>query len=163
KAESHQEFGPRSLTARAPTSRPRSRAPHRLARSSCMFLGDQLLAYLVLAMGGALLVGNVMALVKPPPAAKEGELARAPVARSLGMAGLGPHGAGGGVRGLGSGRTVRSPRKGAPRPRRRRRTRARASAPPWGRAAEPGHGPARSRLRSPRRRAGRAEHRCAEA
>ena len=41
-----------------------------------MFLGDQLLAYLVLAMGGALLVGNVLALVKPPPATKEGELER---------------------------------------------------------------------------------------
>jgi hypothetical protein len=54
-----------------------------------MFLGDQLLAYLVLAMGGALLVGNVLALVKPPPEAKEGELARAPVARSLVMAGIG--------------------------------------------------------------------------
>ena len=54
-----------------------------------MFLGDQLLAYLVLAMGGALLVGNVLALVKPPPAAKDGELARAPVARSLVMAGIG--------------------------------------------------------------------------
>ncbi len=54
-----------------------------------MFLGDQLLAYLVLALGGALLVGNVLALVKPPPAAKEGELAKAPVARSLVMAGIG--------------------------------------------------------------------------
>ena len=54
-----------------------------------MFLGDQLLAYLVLAMGGALLVGNMLALVKPPPEAKEGELARAPVARSLVMAGIG--------------------------------------------------------------------------
>ena len=55
----------------------------------CVFLGDQLLAYLVLAMGGALLVGNILALVKPPPEAKEGELARAPVARSLVMAGIG--------------------------------------------------------------------------
>ncbi len=54
-----------------------------------MFLGDQLLAYLVLAMGGALLVGNVLALVKPPPEAKEGDLASAPVARSLVMAGIG--------------------------------------------------------------------------
>jgi len=54
-----------------------------------VFLGDQLLAYLVLALGGALLVGNVLALVKPPPAAKEGELAEAPVARSLVMAGIG--------------------------------------------------------------------------
>ena len=54
-----------------------------------MFLGDQLLAYLVLAMGGALLVGNVLALVKPPPATKDGELEHAPVARSLVMAGIG--------------------------------------------------------------------------
>ena len=54
-----------------------------------MFLGDQLLAYLVLAMGGALLVGNVLALVKPPPAAKDGDLERAPVTRSLVMAGIG--------------------------------------------------------------------------
>ena len=54
-----------------------------------MFLGDQLLAYLVLAMGGALLVGNVLALVRPPPEAKDGELERAPVARSLVMAGIG--------------------------------------------------------------------------
>ena len=52
-------------------------------------MGDQLLAYLVLALGGALLVGNVLALVKPPPAAKEGELAKAPVGRSLVMAGIG--------------------------------------------------------------------------
>ena len=54
-----------------------------------MFLGDQLLAYLVLAMGGALLVGNLLALIKPPPQAKEGELERAPVARSLVMAMIG--------------------------------------------------------------------------
>jgi hypothetical protein len=54
-----------------------------------MFLGDQLLAYFVLAMGGALLVGNVLALVKPPPTTKEGELERAPVGRSLVMAGIG--------------------------------------------------------------------------
>jgi hypothetical protein len=54
-----------------------------------VFLGDQLLAYLVLALGGALLVGNVLALVKPPPSAKEGELAKAPVARSLVMAAIG--------------------------------------------------------------------------
>ena len=29
-------------------------------------LGDDLLAWLVLALGGALLVGNVMAIVRPP-------------------------------------------------------------------------------------------------
>jgi hypothetical protein len=54
-----------------------------------MFLGDDLLAYLVLALGGALLVGNVLALVKPPSQPKHGELARAPVARSVTMAVVG--------------------------------------------------------------------------
>lgn len=54
-----------------------------------MFLGEDLLAYLVLAIGGALLVGNVMALVRPPEAPKEGELERAPVGRSVVMAVLG--------------------------------------------------------------------------
>ncbi|MEO7370514.1 MAG: hypothetical protein ABIZ69_06620, partial [Ilumatobacteraceae bacterium] len=48
-----------------------------------------LLAYLVLALGGALFAGNTMALVKPPPP-KEGDLVRAPVARSvvMGLIGL---------------------------------------------------------------------------
>ena len=40
-----------------------------------MFLGEDLLAWLVLAIGGALCVGNVLALVRPPEAPKEGELA----------------------------------------------------------------------------------------
>ena len=31
-----------------------------------MFLGEDLLAYLVLAIGGAMAVGSVMALVRPP-------------------------------------------------------------------------------------------------
>jgi hypothetical protein len=52
-------------------------------------LGDDLLQYMVLALGGALLVGNVLALVKPPPEPKEGELAQAPRGRSLGMALIG--------------------------------------------------------------------------
>ena len=55
-----------------------------------MFLGDDLLGWLVLALGGALFAGNVMALIKPPPP-KEGDLARpAPVARSvvMGLIGL---------------------------------------------------------------------------
>ena len=54
-----------------------------------MFLGDQLLAWLVLALGGALFVGNGLAIVRPPASAKEGDLARAPVARSVFMAGIG--------------------------------------------------------------------------
>lgn len=52
-------------------------------------LGDDLLQYLVLAMGGALLVGNVLALVKPPAQRKEGELAVAPRGRSILMAVIG--------------------------------------------------------------------------
>ena len=53
-----------------------------------MFLGDDLLQYLLLALGGALFVGNVMALVRPPerhPGQADGEaqLERAPVARSV--------------------------------------------------------------------------------
>ena len=54
-----------------------------------MFLGEDLLAWLVLAIGGALCVGNVLALVRPPEAPKEGELERAPVGRSVVMAVLG--------------------------------------------------------------------------
>jgi hypothetical protein len=55
-----------------------------------MFLGENLLAYLVLALGGALAAGNILALIKPPPTAKaEGDLANAPVARSVLMAAVG--------------------------------------------------------------------------
>jgi len=54
-----------------------------------VFLGDDLLAWLILALGGALFAGNLMALVKPPPP-KEGDLETAPVARSvvMGLIGL---------------------------------------------------------------------------
>jgi hypothetical protein len=54
-----------------------------------VFLGDDLLAWLVLALGGALFAGNLMALVKPPPP-KEGDLPKAPVGRSvlMGVVGL---------------------------------------------------------------------------
>lgn len=54
-----------------------------------LFLGDDLLVYLVLAVGGALLVGNGLALVRPPEKRDEGDLERAPVGRSLVMAGIG--------------------------------------------------------------------------
>ena len=54
-----------------------------------MFLGDNLLPLLVLALGGAMLVGNVMALVRPPEKPKEGELERAPAGRSIAMAVVG--------------------------------------------------------------------------
>lgn len=54
-----------------------------------MFLGEDLLPYLVLALGAALVVGNGLALLRPPEKPKEGELARAPVGRSLVMMGIG--------------------------------------------------------------------------
>jgi hypothetical protein len=54
-----------------------------------VFLGDQLLPFLVLALGGALLVGNVLALLRPPPRTPSGDLARAPVGRTLLMAAIG--------------------------------------------------------------------------
>ena len=47
------------------------------------FLGEDLLPLLVLALGGALLIGNLMALLRPPPRPKDGELRRAPTGRSL--------------------------------------------------------------------------------
>lgn len=54
-----------------------------------MFLGDDLLAWLVLALGGALFAGNLMALIKPPPP-REGDLTKAPIGRSvlMGLIGL---------------------------------------------------------------------------
>lgn len=51
-----------------------------------VLLGDDTLVYLVLALGGALVVGNVLALVRPPARRGEGELAKAPTGRSLVMA-----------------------------------------------------------------------------
>ncbi len=54
-----------------------------------MFLGDDLLPSLVLALGAALVFGNGMALVRPPKDARKDELARAPVARSAVMIAVG--------------------------------------------------------------------------
>lgn len=55
-----------------------------------MFLGEDLLAYLVLALGGALAVGNLLAVLRPPEQPRdEGDLERAPVGRSLAMAAVG--------------------------------------------------------------------------
>lgn len=51
--------------------------------------GNDLLVYLVLALGGALLVGNVLALARPPERPQDGELDKAPVARSVTMAAVG--------------------------------------------------------------------------
>jgi hypothetical protein len=54
-----------------------------------VFLGDDLLPLLVLALGAAMVVGNGLALVRPPAEAKEGELGRAPTGRSAVMIGIG--------------------------------------------------------------------------
>lgn len=58
------------------------------AQSSGAFLGEDLLTYLLLAFGGAMLVGNLLAIFRPPPR-MQAEGAKAPVGRSLAMAGLG--------------------------------------------------------------------------
>lgn len=54
-----------------------------------VFLGEDLLAYLVLALGAALFVGNLLAVVKPPARPRNDDLPRAPVARSVVMAVVG--------------------------------------------------------------------------
>jgi hypothetical protein len=47
-------------------------------------LGEDLLPLLVLALGGAMAVGNLVALVRPPERPREeGDLTRAPLARSV--------------------------------------------------------------------------------
>jgi hypothetical protein len=50
-----------------------------------VFLGEDLLPLLVLALGAAMVVGNGLAVVRPPAKAKEGDLAKAPVGRSVVM------------------------------------------------------------------------------
>lgn len=62
---------------------------HVLAQEDVNLLGDDFFSWVVLALGGALLVGNVLALVRPPEKTKEGELDRAPVGRSVTMAVIG--------------------------------------------------------------------------
>lgn len=61
-----------------------------LLGDTSLLLGDDLLVYLVLAFGAAMAVGNVLAIVKPPPAPKkDGDLVRAPFARSIVFAVIG--------------------------------------------------------------------------
>ena len=48
-----------------------------------MFLGENLLPLLTLAVGGGLAAANIMAFVRPRPEARDGELDRPPLARSL--------------------------------------------------------------------------------
>lgn len=60
-----------------------------LGAETTLFLGEDLLAWLVLALGGAMAAGSIMALVRPPDVPREGDLTRAPVARSVVMAVVG--------------------------------------------------------------------------
>ena len=54
-----------------------------------MFLGRDLLPLLVLALGAAMVVGNGLALLRPPSRPRAGELSRAPLSRSVAMIALG--------------------------------------------------------------------------
>jgi hypothetical protein len=55
-----------------------------------MFFGKDLIVWLLLALGGAMFVGNVMALVKPPDTKRdESDLEAAPRSRSITMAVIG--------------------------------------------------------------------------
>lgn len=55
-----------------------------------LLLGDDLIVWILLAMGGALFVGNVMAIVRPPERPRdEGDLEVAPRGRSILMALIG--------------------------------------------------------------------------
>lgn len=49
-----------------------------------LFLGEDLILYLLLALGGALFVGNVAAIVRPPKQQQSDDaLERAPLTRSV--------------------------------------------------------------------------------
>lgn len=48
-----------------------------------MFLGEDLLSWLLLALGAAMALGNAMALIRPPQQLEVGDLTRPPLWRSL--------------------------------------------------------------------------------
>ena len=51
--------------------------------------GTDLLPWIVFALGAALVVGNIIALVRPPKNPKTGDLTRPPLARTVVMITLG--------------------------------------------------------------------------
>lgn len=57
--------------------------------ATTLFLGPKLVVWLLLALGAAMVAGNVLALVRPPPRPRHGELQRAPVGRSVVMITIG--------------------------------------------------------------------------
>lgn len=50
-----------------------------------LFLGNDLLPWLVLALGGAMAVGSLAALIRPPAKPQASDLATAPLGRSIVM------------------------------------------------------------------------------
>ena len=55
-----------------------------------MFLGEDILAWMVIALGGAMFAGNVAALIRPPKQRRDvNDLTKAPVVRSIVMATIG--------------------------------------------------------------------------
>ena len=48
-----------------------------------MFLGEDLLGWLLLALGGAMAVGNAMALIRPHAGLEDGDLERTTIWRSV--------------------------------------------------------------------------------
>jgi len=48
-----------------------------------MFLGEDLLGWLLLALGAAMFVGNGLAILRPPENKENTDLEKAPIARSL--------------------------------------------------------------------------------
>ncbi len=55
-----------------------------------MFLGEDILAWMVIALGGAMFAGNVAALIRPPKQRRDAnDLTKAPVVRSVVMATIG--------------------------------------------------------------------------
>jgi hypothetical protein len=60
------------------------------AADTGLFLGKDLIVWILLALGGAMFAGNVMALVRPPERPREDtDLAQAPKGRSIVMAAIG--------------------------------------------------------------------------
>ena len=55
-----------------------------------MFLGEDILAWLVIALGGAMFAGNIAALIRPPKQRRDAnDLTKAPVLRSVVIATIG--------------------------------------------------------------------------
>lgn len=59
------------------------------AEDSTLLLGEDFFAWAVLAIGAAMAIGNLAALVRPPATRPEGSVERPPVGRSLLMALIG--------------------------------------------------------------------------